>query len=263
MPTHAALEKFVARLLRRSPLTCEEQQALLQLPFRASHISARTDIVSPGERTTHACLVAKGMVARFDQMRDGKRQITAFHIPGDMCDLHSTVAPIAAWGMTALPATTVLFVPHADLGALAVSYPQIGIAFWRDGIADSTLLAKWLVNLGRQDARARLAHFFCEMGVRIEAAGLGSRVAFTLEVTQEQLADALGLTAVHVNRTMQSLRREGLIATRSHVIEVLDWAGLAAAGDFDRAYLLLDEPCQREFERAAQSGRPQILSPLN
>lgn len=263
MPSHPALERFVTRLLRRSPLTTEEQQALLQLPYRVSQIAPRTDIISPGERTTHACLIAKGLVARFDQMRDGKRQITSFYIPGDMCDLHSTVAPSAAWGMTALPPTTVLFVSHGELGRVALAYPQIALAFWRDGTVDSTILAKWLVNLGRQDARGRLAHLICEMGVRIEVAGVGTRTSFTLEATQEQIADAMGLTAVHVNRTMQGLRRDGLIATRSHVIEVLDWAALAAAADFDRDYLLLDQPCQREFHAAPQAMRQQGMSPLN
>lgn len=262
MPSHPALQKFLTRLLRRSPLSCQEQEAILQLPYRTSQIAPRTDIVSPGEQTGHACLVAKGLVARFDQLRDGKRQITSFYIAGDMCDLHSTVAPVAAWGMTALSPSTILFVPHAELGRLALEFPQIAVAFWRDGTADWTIMAKWLVNLGRQDARGRLAHLLCELGTRIEVAGLGNRTSFTLEATQEQLADALGLTAVHVNRTIQSLRREGLICTRSHLVEVLDWQGLAGAGDFDREYLLLDQPGNREFaSRNAHSAK--LHQPLN
>lgn len=240
--SHSALEKFLARLLRRSTLGAEEQQAILSLSHRTVQVQPRADIVSPGETVGHACLVAKGLVARFDQMRDGKRQIAAFHIPGDMCDLHSVVAPTAAWGMAALTAGTVLFIPHTELRKLATTYPHIAMAFWRDGTVDSSVLAKWVGNLGRQDARARLAHLLCEMGTRFELAGLGSRSCFVLDATQEQLADALGLTAVHVNRTMQGLRRDGLVTTRSHTVEVSDWSRLVQAADFDPVYLLIDSP---------------------
>lgn len=256
-PPHPALEKFVARLRRRSPLNQREQQALLQLPYRVIQVHARTDIVSPGKLVNHASLVARGLVARYDQLRDGKRQITSFHIPGDMCDLLSLMAPIPAWGMTALPATTVLLVPHSALGRLALEYPQIGLAFWRDTTADATVLAKWLVNLGRHDARGRLAHLLCEMGVRMEAAGLGTATSFTLGATQEQLADALGLTPVHVNRMMQGLRHEGLLEVRSQHVQVLDWSQLVRVAEFEPAYLLLDEPVSRDFGTPPASDRSE------
>ena len=226
---HPALQKFLARLLRRSTLAEKEQQAVLGLAYRTVQVRAHTDIISPGETVRHATLIAKGLVARIDQMRDGKRQIVAFHPPGDMCDLHSVVAPTAALGMSAIAAGTVLEIPHAQLRELAGAYPQIAMAFWREAVVDASILAKWLGNLGRQDARARLAHLLCEMGVRLENVGLGSRTCFVLGTTQEQLADALGLTAVHVNRTMQVLRQEGLITTRSHRVEVADWDRLADA----------------------------------
>ena len=241
-PTHPALQMFLRRLLRRSSLEPEEQQAILNVSYKVNQVRPRTDIVSPGETITQACLVGKGLAARFDQMRDGKRQIVAFHLPGDMCDLHSVVAPTAGWGIAALTASTVLHIPHADLRRLAVDFPAIGLAFWRDGTVDGSILAKWVGNLGRQDARARLAHVLCEIATRMHCAGLAdSRTCFTFDATQEQLADAVGLTAVHVNRTMQALRRDGLIETRGHTIDVKDWEGLAATAEFDPAYLLLDD----------------------
>lgn len=237
-----ALERFLARLLRRSALTEEEQQAILALDCRTVHVRPRTDIVSPGETLDHACLVAQGMVARFDQMRDGRRQIVALHIPGDMCDLHSVVAPTAAWGMAALTHSTVGHVPHKELRRLALKHPQVALAFWRDGTADSSILAKWVGNLGRQDARARVAHVLCELGTRMEAAGLAiRRTSFTLDITQEQLADAVGLTSVHVNRTMQTLRRMELISTSGRTVNVKDWNGLAEIAEFNPDYLLLDD----------------------
>jgi CRP-like cAMP-binding protein len=240
--SNPALEKFLARLLRRSALTDEEQRAILELPCRVVNVRPRTDIVSPGETVDHACLVGKGMVARFDQMRDGRRQIVAFHIPGDMCDLHSVVAPTAAWGMAALTQSTVLHVPHKEIRRLAVSHPTVALAFWRDGTVDSSILAKWIGNLGRQDARARVAHMLCELGMRLEVAGLAiERTCFTLDLTQEQLADAVGLTPVHVNRTMQALRRMDLIGTSGRTVNVKSWDGLAEEAEFNPDYLLLDD----------------------
>jgi len=238
---HSALQRFVTRLLLRSSLTPVEQDTILGLACRTAHISARHEIVSPGKAVDHACLVAKGLAARFDQMRGGQRQITAFHIVGDMCDLHSVVAPTPAWGIVALTATTVLFVPHARLRAMACTHPAIAMAFWRDGTVDASILAKWIGNIGRQDARARLAHLICEFGTRSELAGIGSRTSFALDATQEQLADALGLTSVHVNRTLQRLRSEGVVSTRGHAVDVLDWERLADIAEFDPTYLLVNQ----------------------
>lgn len=245
--SHQALDRFVTRLSSRSFLSAEEQSALRGLPVQLDQFGPRADIVSPGATVNHACLVAKGLAARFDQMRDGRRQLVALHIPGDMCDLHSVVSPTAAWGITALSATAVLRVPHDKLRNLAGRYPAIAMAFWRDGTVDASVLAKWVGNLGRQDAHARLAHLLCEMGLRMECAGLGTKTRFELEATQEQLADALGLTAVHVNRTMQRLRAEGLIGANNRAVEILDWHALVATAEFDSAYLLLDRPAVRAF----------------
>lgn len=255
--SHPALERFVERLLRRSVLTGEEQRAILELPFKVLNVSPRTDIISPGETVDHACLVGKGMVARFDQMRDGRRQIVALHVPGDMCDLHSVVAPTAAWGMAALTHSTVLHVPHKDLRRLALTHPTVALAFWRDGTADASILAKWVGNLGRHDARARVAHVLCELGTRLEAAGLSiSRTCFTLDITQEQLADTVGLTSVHVNRTMQALRRMGLIATSGRTVNVKDWDGLAETAEFDPDYLLFDDHAKWATHPPASAARP-------
>jgi CRP-like cAMP-binding protein len=238
--SHPALERFLARLLLRSTLGGEERRAILQLPYRIDHIQSRIEIVSPGDSVSNACLVAKGLVGRFDQMRDGRRQIAAFYIPGDMCDLHSVVAPTAGWGIVALTSSTILRVPHSDLRRLATGYPAIAMAFWRDGTVDASVLAKWVGNLGRQDARSRLAHVLCEVGTRMERAGFATRNSFDFDVTQEQLADAIGLTSVHVNRTIQKLRGEGILSMRAHRVEIADWNRLADIAEFDPTYLLFD-----------------------
>ena len=238
---HSALARFLDRLLLRSRLSEGEQQAILKLPSHAFQAPAHRDIVAPGQRVDHACLVVDGLAGRVDQMRDGQRQITALHIPGDMCDLHSVMAPTAAWGIAALTTTTVLHIPHRDLRALATSHPAIALAFWRDTTADASVLAKWLGNIGRRDARARLAHLLCEIGIRMEQAGLGTRRSYSLPMTQHHLADALGLTAVHVNRMFQTLRADALLQTEQRMVHIEDWDRLATIAEFDPMFLLLGD----------------------
>ncbi|WP_241233674.1 Crp/Fnr family transcriptional regulator [Altericroceibacterium xinjiangense] len=243
----SALSLFLDRLLRRSVLSAEEQGAILNLRSHAFQAEGRSDIVSPGQKVDHACLVVDGLVGRFDQMAaDGRRQTTAFHLPGDMCDLHSVVAPVAGWGIEAIATSTVLHIPHRDLRALATSYPAIALAFWRDTTADASILGKWVSNVGRRNAPARTAHLVCEIGIRMEQAGLGERTRYTFAATQVQLADALGLTPVHVNRTLQALRADGLLRIEQRMVHVDDWDRLAVLAEFDPEYLLIEHlPEQR------------------
>jgi CRP-like cAMP-binding protein len=239
-----ALEKFLARLSLRSRLSDEEQQAILALDGREVFTDAHRDIVRPGQTIDFACLVVDGLAGRFDQLANGHRQITALHIPGDMCDLHSVAVPHTGWGIEALTGTNCLRVPHKSLRELTVKYPAIAYAFWRDTIADSSVLAKWLSALGRRSAKLRMAHLACEMGIRMEQAGLGERNCYRLPATQAQLADVLGVTTVHLNRTFQTLRREGLLLTERAIMKVPDFERLCAVAEFDHRYLLLD-PSER------------------
>lgn len=237
---HSAITIFVSRLHRRSSLSDAEANALLALRGTTSVVHANSDIVSPGEAPVHACLVLDGLAGRFSQLGDGQRQITALHVSGDMCDLHSLVTPNGGWALQALSPTVILKVPHSQLREIAHAFPNIAEAFWRDCSVDAGVLSQWVVNIGRRDARSRLAHLLCEMAVRLENAGLGSRTAFRLEATQAQLADALGLTAVHVNRTIQALRASGIVSINGHEIRIGDWDALVEMAGFDERYLQIE-----------------------
>ena len=148
----AGLRKFLARLLLRSELSEEERQAILALDGDVVRTVAHRDIVRPGQTIDYACLVIGGLAGRFDQLASGKRQITALHIIGDMCDLHSVAVPHTGWGIEALSDTLTLRIPHHALRNLTVSNPRIAFAFWRDTIADASILAKWISALGRRAA---------------------------------------------------------------------------------------------------------------
>jgi len=233
------MNAFLEMLLLHSRLSSTERKALLDLPGRLARIGNREDIVSPGQIVEHACLIARGLVARFDQMRDGHRQTTALHVAGEMCDLHSVVQLKASWSITALADVSVVFVPHKHIWDAALRHPNLAIAFWREGVAQSSILAKWVGNLGRKNATARVAHLICEMALRAEAAKLGTRTDFDLPMTQEQLADATGITAVHVNRTLQLLRCDAGLTFKRPRVGIADWNKLTALAEFDPEFLQL------------------------
>lgn len=240
------LARFLERLTSRSILTDEEQEAVLNLPGHAAQVHANHDFLPLGQRVDHACLVVAGLVGRFDQTGDGARQITAMHIPGDMCDLHSVVQPVTTSALQALSVSTILRVPHSAIRAAAARYPAIAEALWRDCQVDAAILCEWIVNVGRRDARKRICHLLCEMAIRLGATGSGDDFVFDFPVTQMQLADATALTPVHVNRTLQSLRAEGLVDWRARILHLPKWSELVELAEFDRAYLQADlRPEQR------------------
>ena len=231
------LQSFVDKLVARSGLEGAEQEAILALPASLAQIQTNRDFVRLGERVEHASFVVAGLVGRFGQNRNGNRQITAVHIPTDMANLHSIVAPEACSALQALSVTTILRVPHEALRAITRRFPAIAEAFWRECVVDAAVLAEWVVNVGRRDAKSRLAHLLCEIACRIQ--GLGQKVgpAIPFPATQVHMADMTGLTSVHVNRSLQALRREGVVDIRARMIHVLDWDRLAHIGDFDASYL--------------------------
>ena len=238
-PRPAALALFARRIESRSVISAADREALLALPGKSQSVSAHQDFVRLGESVNHSCLVVDGIVARFAQLDDGSRQIVDFHIPGDMVDLHSLMLPRAPWPLQALTRSTILKIPHQALRDAAFRHPDLLSALWRDCVADSHILAQWLVIIGLRNARARLAHLICEMALRFAQIGRLRNNSFPFPVTQEQLADALGLTSVHVNRSLKVLREEGLVRMTRSETTIMDWEGLAEAAEFDPTYLHL------------------------
>lgn len=247
----AALERFLKRILLRSPLTQEERNAILGLTSSTFEVRAQRDFIRPRDKVEHACLVGEGLIGRFDQMAGGARPITAFYIPGDMCDLPSVVMPIAGWGMTALTNSVLYQIAHEDLRRLVVKYPNIAMAFWRDVTVDAAILSKWIANIAQMRALAKVAHLLCELGMRMEAAGLGKRNRYALPLSQAQIADAVGLTSVHVNRVIQELRATGMMTMQDHLIEILDWNEFTELAEFSLRFLLRDKASQRVNPSAA------------
>lgn len=236
--TSVALNQYLKRLQAHSILADEEQQAILSLQGETSAVAARKDLVRPGDHVDRAILVCSGLLGRYDLMRDGSRQITALHVAGDLCDLHSVVAPTTGWGINALEDARIFTIPHNVIRQLVAIYPNLAMAFWRDATLDASILAKWVANIGRKSALARIAHLLCEIGLRLEAAGLGHHQSFSLSLTQEQIGDMVGLTPVHVNRTIKALREQRVVTIVHGRVDVLDWGQLTQVADFVPTYLL-------------------------
>lgn len=239
------LQRFLDRLLLRSVLNLEEQSAILALTTQEVSIRSRQDFARENQESSYCCLIASGLVARFGQQNDGSRQITAFHIPGEMADLHSAVRPIGIGGLQALSDVVTLRICHDSIRQLAARYPAIGEALWRDCMLDAAILMKWVVNLGGRDAMTRLANVFCEMTVRYNVDRSGA-AKFDFPVTQEQLGEAVGLTGVHVNRVLRTLREKSIVWFVRGIVSFRDWGTLARAGEFDPAYLLADTKPERQ-----------------
>lgn len=215
----------------------EDKRALLALPWTRRNYARDSYFMREGEPTTICSLLLTGFAFRQKLLSDGARQIISFHIPGEFLDIQNLVLGTADHNVQALSRCSMTTVPKELLMALMEARPAIGRAIWRDALIDASVFREWVVNVGRRDARERIAHLLCEFAARIKAAGLGNETQFDFPLTQEQIADATGLTAVHTNRTLQALRKGGLISLSQSRLEILDWDALCAVGDFTERYL--------------------------
>jgi CRP-like cAMP-binding protein len=229
------------RLSARIPLDDMAIQAILSLPQEMRRLRPHEYLLREGQRPRYSTVVIDGYVFRHKIVQDGGRQVVAVHLPGDFIDLQNILLDKCDHNIQALTSAGLAEFPHAEMLELAFRHPSIGHALWRESLVEASLFREWIANIGRRDARARVAHLLCEIAVRREAAGLGGRDRFELPMSQEQIGDALALTGVHVNRTLRALEIDGLIARSRRAISVIDWQGLRAVADFDESYLHLRE----------------------
>lgn len=232
-----------ARLVRKletiGTLTANEKQAIGALPLRLKNVGENHDLIRDGETPPECCLIVEGFVCRYKLVGDGQRQIMAFHLPGDIPDLQSLHLRRMDHSLSTLTPGRVAYIAHAALHEIAQAFPGIGAILWRDTLINAAGFREWLSGVGRRTAHQRIAHVICEIFVRLKSLGLTDGDGFDLPVTQAELGDAMGLSSVHVNRVLQDLRADGLIASRGKFVAILDWPGVQQTGDFDPAYLHL------------------------
>lgn len=239
------LQPMVQKLRYWQDLDQADEDAILGLPHRTKKIERHGYVVREREATTHSCLMLSGFAIRHKIVCNGARQIVAVHMKGELVDLQNSFLRIADHSVQMLVASEVALIPREAVKQLASSRPNVGMAMWFDTLVDASVFREWISNVGRRDARTRVAHLLCEFSLRLKVAGLGEATNYELPMTQEQIADAVALTSVHVNRTVKALEADGLIERRSsRSIVIGDWKKLAQEGDFDSMYLHLrdDEP---------------------
>jgi CRP-like cAMP-binding protein len=231
------LDPLLRRWSKRCNLSAGDREAVKALPFTRKTFGKDAYLVREGQEATDCQLILRGFAYRQKILPDGDRQIISFHIPTEFVDLQNSLLGLADHNVQGLNLCEVAIFPIAALTELANSAPGIRLAMWIDTLIDSSIFREWVVNVGRRNSRARIAHLLCELAFRLTQTCGERDGAFDFPITQEQLADATGLTAVHTNRTLQSLRRDGLIKLSSGILKVLDWEALREAGDFDELYL--------------------------
>jgi CRP-like cAMP-binding protein len=216
------------------------------------------DIIAPGRSPGHSTVLLDGVACLYERLQDGTRQIYAFQYPGDFCDLHRHVSPETnnEVAVAAITDCSIGIIDHKDLDQLIAQYPSLGLALWRASMLEASIFRKRLLNVGRQPALQRVAHLLCEQLARREAVGLNSA---TIPLTQMDLADAAGLSIVHINRTFQELRRLNILSKEGRAIKVVDRERLAGLASFDGNYLNMPQLLSRwqvKIERASTPAEP-------
>ena len=236
-----ALFPLIRKLESVTHLSNEGRKAIENLPVRVRTLSARQDIVRDGDLATQCCLVLEGWAYRYKLLTEGRRQIFSFHIAGDIPDLQSLHIPLMDHNLATMTQATVAFIPHESMYALTARYPTIAAALWRDTLIDAAIFREWLIAMGRRPAFEHLAHLFCELYLKQEAVGLAGDHRCPLPVTQNDLADATGMTSVHINRVLKEMRGRGLITLHRHTLVVKAWDELIRSCEFDATYLHLQK----------------------
>lgn len=232
-----AFGALIRKLDRLGNLDGADRQAVANLPFRVTTVPAGTHLVREGNQITECCLLLRGYAFRHKVAANGNRQIVSFHLAGDVLDLQHILLAKADHGVQTLTEAAVAWVPTTAMNALAEERPAIGKALWRDTLIDASIFREWVLNVGQRDAKSRIAHMLCEFAIRREAAGLGSPQRFDLPMSQEHIADATGLTTVHVNRMLMALAKDGMIERDKREMRIIDWDRMRRAADFDLDYL--------------------------
>ena len=242
------LQGLLDVLEMRAPLSDEDRQAILALPYTLKSLAPGTYAVREGEPPANCGVLVSGYAYRQKLTGDGGRQILSIHIPGEALDFQNIFLDVADHSVQMLTRGHLALIPRAEIQRITRSSPAIAHAILINILVDASIFREWILNVGRRDAKSRLAHVLCELSVRLDAHGLADDMGYHLPMTQAELADALGLTSVHLNRVIRSLEVDGLINRTKRAISFPDWERMIDIADFNDRYLHLAE--QKTFEPA-------------
>jgi CRP-like cAMP-binding protein len=232
---------FLMKLMQFSDFSEDDRDLINELTAeRQRHYGAREDVISEGQHSEDIHVVLTGLACRYKILKDGSRQIMGFMIPGDPCDSEIFILDQMDHSIGTLAPSLVASISGARMKELLLNRPSIALAFWWNTLQDEGVLRERIIDEGRRDAYARVAFIIYEVFVRMRAFGDIDDDKFDFPVTQADLADATGLTPVHVNRMLKQLRDENLIAIDAKTWTILDPKGLREVAQFEASYLHLD-----------------------
>jgi CRP-like cAMP-binding protein len=234
------IERHLLKLRARDEISQAEERAIRGAVSEYRDYKADFTFIRRGELLAHSTLLLDGLMCRYKDLSDGQRQITELHVAGDFADLHSFTLKRLDHNVKTMTPCKIAIVPHENLRAITEEFPHLTRVFWFSTNLDAAIHREWELSLGRRKAVARIANLFCELLVRLGLTGLADPTGYNLDVTQDELAECLGLTAVHVNRSLKELRTLGLVEFRNRRVSILDLKGLQAVAEFDPKYLYLE-----------------------
>jgi|UniRef100_UPI0035C9757C CRP-like cAMP-binding protein len=214
-----------------------DRSAIKALPFTVLSAEAGEYLVRERQYETSCCILLSGYACRHKATVRGDRQIVSFHIPGDVLDVWTLLYAVADHNIQTITAARYLVVPSQDLKRVAEARRNVADALWRDSLIDASVFRQWVLNVGRRDAKSRIAHMLCEFATRCALADSGRTDRFEFPLTQADIGDATGLSAVHVSRTLAGMVAERLITCERGMVRVADWGALCGAAAFDPTYL--------------------------
>jgi len=235
------LAVLVRKLDHGAELSAADVKALESSVTAVRQIEIHEDLIEEGDRPEFVHVVLEGFAYRYKTLEDGGRQIMAWLVPGDFCDLHVAILGEMDHNIGTLSASKIALIRPDAVVELTQTSASLSRALWWASLVDEAILREWLVGMGRRSADRQIAHLFCELLVRLQAVGRAPGNVLKMPVTQAQLADTVGMTTVHVNRTVQQLRELGLITWRDRTLTITDVDGLQAFADFDANYLHLNK----------------------
>lgn len=230
-----SLVPLVNKFSRLAALSQQEEKAILDLPFSLKEIQRYRDVIVKGNLVSYLYVMIDGWAGRYNLRSDGSRRITGFLVPGDFCGIHAVCHAPLDHSISALTRCTIAQIDISTVNILAAGSPQIAKAIWMAKLGDEAILRTWLLNSA--DALNSLMHLLCELEARLNPSATSVERTIELPLTQEQLGDALGITKVHVNRTLRQLRERGLVTLRQGKLYIPDVYALRKRASFEPSYL--------------------------
>lgn len=228
------------KLRQRVEISNEEESVIRDSVAEVRRMKPDQIVIQAGEQLNASLMLLEGWLARSKDLASGERQVMQLHVAGDFADLHGFTLKRLDHNVSTLSECKIAVVPHDRIRQVTDQYPRLGRIFWFSTNMDAAIQRELTLSLGQRSAISRMAHLFCELYVRLEVVDHTSRDGYDFPLTQRELAECLGLTVVHANRTLQELRRRGLLELENRRLTIRDRRGLEGVAEFDASYLYLD-----------------------